>query len=140
MDAYFPFSFAQELELAVRLAIAAALGAIVGWERERAGKPAGVRTLALVSLGAALFTVVSAWAFGAAADPSRMAGGVVTGIGFIGGGVIFRTQNTIIGVATASSIWATAAIGVATGAGMYVVATVATTLVFVVLRFLPSND
>ena len=140
MADYFPFTATQEIELAVRLIIAGALGIIVGYERERAGKPAGIRTLALVSIGAALFTIVSAWAFGSAADASRMAAGVVTGIGFIGGGVMLRSQNTILGVATAASIWSTAAIGVATGAGMYIIAVVATLLVFGVLRFVPSND
>ncbi|MBI2857897.1 MAG: MgtC/SapB family protein, partial [Chloroflexi bacterium] len=108
-------------------------------ERTKAGKPAGMRTLALVSLGAALFTVTSIFGF-AAADVSRVAAGVVTGVGFLGAGAILRGGDSQIqGLTTAASIWTVAAAGVAVGAGMYVLAGVATVLVLLVLRFLPRG-
>jgi putative Mg2+ transporter-C (MgtC) family protein len=79
-----------EVEIILRLLLAAALGAGIGYQRERANKPAGLRTHVLISLGSALFTVVSIFGFGGGVDTARVAAGVVTGIGFIGAGVIFR--------------------------------------------------
>ena len=113
-----------ELEIVLRLLLAAALGAIIGFQRERAKKAAGLRTHVLISLGAALFTVVSVFGFPGTADVSRVAAGVVTGIGFIGAGVVIHgTQGErVIGLTTAASIWMTAAIGLTAGAGMYIVA------------------
>ncbi|GAI35037.1 unnamed protein product, partial [marine sediment metagenome] len=75
-----------ELEMVLRLLMATALGAIIGYQRERAGKPVGLRTSVLVCLGAAVFTMASIYGFGAAADPSRVAAGIVVGIGFLGAG------------------------------------------------------
>ena len=139
MQDLFPFTWQEELEMAVRLLAAGLFGGAIGWERESAEKPAGVRTLALVSIGAALFTVVSAMAFEGDADPTRIASTVVTGIGFIGGGVIFRTGLTVIGLTTAATIWTAAAIGMASGAGMYFISFFATVLVVGVLRLLPKS-
>jgi putative Mg2+ transporter-C (MgtC) family protein len=135
VDDIFKFTVGEEIEMAVRLLLATVFGAAVGYEREHAEKPAGVRTLALVSVGAAIFTVASIFAFDA--DPARLAAGIVTGIGFIGAGAIFREGVTVRGLTTATSIWVTAAIGVATGAGMYILSTVATALVLVILHLLP---
>ncbi|MGB6837080.1 MAG: MgtC/SapB family protein [Dehalococcoidia bacterium] len=112
----------DQLELALRLILAAALGAIVGFEREFRGYPAGIRTMALVCLGATLFTDVSRVMGG----DDRVAAAVVTGIGFIGAGMIFREGATVKGMTTAATIWAMAAIGLALGNELYLVALVGT--------------
>ncbi len=129
---------ATELEMILRLLLAAALGAIIGYQRERAGKVAGLRTHVLISVGAALFTVASLYGFGAATDPARIAAGVVVGIGFLGGGVIIRRaeEGIVAGLTTAATIWAVAGIGLAAGAGLYLVSAVTTAIILVVL-FLP---
>jgi putative Mg2+ transporter-C (MgtC) family protein len=124
----------------LRFLLAVALGAAIGYQRERAGKAAGLRTHILVSSGAALFTLVSIYGFsGAVVDISRVAAGVVVGIGFIGAGVILRGQREkeVAGLTTAATIWITAAIGLAAGAGMYVVSVIATAVTTGVL-FLPK--
>lgn len=117
-----------EIEAILRLLLAAALGAMVGFQRERAHKPAGLRTHILICLGSALFTVVSVLGFAGNVDPARVAAGVVTGIGFIGAGVILRGArgDRVVGITTAASIWVTAAIGIAAGVGMYLIAVVVT--------------
>jgi putative Mg2+ transporter-C (MgtC) family protein len=120
----------------LRFLLAAALGAGVGYQRERAGKAAGLRTHILVSSGAALFTLVSIYGFsGATVDISRVAAGVVVGIGFIGAGVILRGQREkeVAGLTTAATIWVTASIGLAAGAGMYLISVIATAVVVGVL-------
>lgn len=121
----------------LRLAVALLLGALIGYERERAGKPAGVRTHGMVSLGAALFTLVSLHGFGSASDPARVAAQVVTGIGFLGAGAILHQRNIVHGLTTAASLWVTAAIGVAVGVGMEVMSIATAILVFLLLRFGP---
>ncbi len=122
-----------ELEQFARLALAAGLGGAVGIERELADQPAGLRTHMLLSLGACLFTVISAYAFGGGADPSRLAAQIVTGIGFLGGGAILRHGASIRGLTTAASIWATCALGVAVGTGRYVLSIGATLLILATL-------
>jgi putative Mg2+ transporter-C (MgtC) family protein len=115
--------------MTLRFLLATALGAGIGYQRERAGKAAGLRTHILVSAGAALFTLVSIYGFGGAVvDISRVASGVVIGIGFIGAGVILRgtREKEVAGLTTAATIWMTAAIGLAAGAGMYLVSVIAT--------------
>jgi putative Mg2+ transporter-C (MgtC) family protein len=127
----------DELEMALRLVLAAALGAIIGYQRERAGKPAGLRTHMLISIGSALFTVASAFGFTGAVDPTRIAAGIVTGIGFLGAGAILHREGGIVaGLTTAATIWVSAAIGLAAGAGLYLISAVTTGLVLIVL-FLP---
>ena len=126
-----------ELTIVLRLLLAAALGAAIGYQRERAGKPAGLRTHVLICLGAALFTVASIYGFGPASDPSRVAAGVLVGVGFLGAGVIMRTGEGIVaGLTTATTMWAVAGIGLASGAGLYVASAVATALMLIVL-YLP---
>ena len=128
------------LEMVLRILLAAALGAVIGYQRKRAGKPAGLRTHILICVGAALFTVVSIYGFGIAGDTARVAAGVVAGIGFIGAGAIIRGGEGIVaGITTAATIWAVAAIGLATGAGLYLVSAVTTVVVLIVL-FLPHHD
>ena len=123
------------LDMILRLLLAAALGAGIGYQRERVNKPAGLRTHILISLGSALFTVVSIFGFGVGVDPSRVAAGVVTGIGFIGAGVILRgvRGEHVVGLTTAASIWAVAAIGMAAGVGMYLIATIVAVIAVLVL-------
>jgi putative Mg2+ transporter-C (MgtC) family protein len=112
----------QDVELLVRLLLAAVLGGAIGAERELNDQPAGLRTHMLLTIGACLFTLISAYGFGGGlgTDPSRIAAQIVTGIGFLGGGAIVRHGLTVKGVTTAASIWATASVGVAIGAGSYV--------------------
>jgi putative Mg2+ transporter-C (MgtC) family protein len=122
-----------ELEMILRILLAAVLGAIIGFQREHAGKAAGIRTHSLICLGSALFSVVSDLGF-IGADPSRIAAGVVTGIGFLGAGAIIHREGGLVGgLTTAATIWAVAAIGLAAGIGMYIIATVASVIVLVVL-------
>ena len=126
-----------QLELTVRLVVALLLGGVIGWERELARMPAGFRTHALVSLGSAIFTVISAFAFtGPGSDPTRIAAQIVSGIGFIGAGTILQHRGHIRGLTTAASLWSVAAIGTAAGAGLYIVAIVGTLLILIVLSIL----
>lgn len=127
------------LEMILRLLLAAVLGAGIGYQRERAGKAAGLRTHILISSGAALFTLVSIYGFTGAVDPSRIAAGVVAGVGFIGAGVIFRGMrgNGVAGVTTAASIWITTAIGLAAGVGLYLISAV-TALITVGVLMIPK--
>jgi putative Mg2+ transporter-C (MgtC) family protein len=127
-------------QIILRLLIATILGAAVGLERERLEWAAGLRTHALVCVGAALFMIVSAFGFADALgssdvilDPSRVAAQVVSGIGFIGAGTIIFRREIVRGLTTAASIWAVAAIGLAVGGGMYLAAIVATVLALVIL-------
>jgi putative Mg2+ transporter-C (MgtC) family protein len=116
----------------VRLLVALLLGAAVGWEREMQRQPAGFRTHALVGLGSAIFTVVSAFAFpGPLSDPTRIAAQIVTGIGFLGAGAIIRQGLSVKGLTTAAGLWVVAAIGMAVGAGYYSAALIATGIVLV---------
>lgn len=124
-------------QMLLRLVIAVVLGALIGYERERKGKPAGVRTHGMVSLGAALFTVVSLYGFPAPGDPARVAAQVVTGIGFLGAGAILHQRGSVQGLTTAASLWVTAAIGVAVGTGMELMSVATAVLVFLLLRYGP---
>ncbi len=125
--------------MSLRILLAAVLGAVIGYERRRADKPVGLRTLVLISAGAALFTVASIYGF-SGADPTRIAAGIVTGIGFLGAGAIIRRRaGGIEGLTTASAIWVVAAIGLAAGAGLYLMATVTTVMVLLVLLLLRQD-
>jgi len=117
--------------MTLRFLLAVALGAGIGYQRERAGKAAGMRTHILVSSGAALFTLASIYGFGGAVDISRVAAAVVVGVGFIGAGVIFqgRHEEEVAGLTTAATIWVTAAIGLAAGAGMYLISVISTAII-----------
>lgn len=126
----------------VSLLLAFSLSAVIGLERHRQANSAGLRTHTLVGLGAALFTLVSGYGFAAmmgtdvVLDPSRIAAQVVSGIGFLGGGVIFVRQNIVNGLTTAATIWVSAAVGMACGAGMPVLALLGTALHLVAVRAL----
>ncbi len=128
-------------EILIRLFLAAFLGALIGLERERKDWSAGTRTHMLVSVGACLFMIVSAFGFSdilgydsVELDPSRVAAQVVSGIGFIGAGaILFLKQGTVRGLTTAAGLWTVAAIGLATGGGMYVAAIATTVIALLIL-------
>jgi putative Mg2+ transporter-C (MgtC) family protein len=138
----------SELTLLLRLLIAAALSGVVGWERESAHKPAGLRTHMLVGVASALFTVLGTLAATqypgerGDIDPLRVIQAIAIGIGFLGSGVIFvaRDREEVLGLTTAGSIWATAAIGIAAGLGYYILALGSTVLLFLVLRTMTRFD
>lgn len=124
----------SSLELIGRLALALALGAVLGLERETRHKTAGLRTHSLVALGAALFTISGAYAVvGPQNDPSRVAAQVVTGIGFIGAGAMIRSGFTVTGITTAATLWMAAAFGIAAAMGLYLVSIVAGAMALVVV-------
>lgn len=122
-----------ELEFVVRLIMGFILSGLVGIEREVSLKPAGLRTHILVGLGSTLLTILSLNAF-AGSDPARVAASIIIGIGFLGAGTIIKTKEKVIGLTTAATLWIVASIGVAIGAGFYILAIVATILTFSVLR------
>ena len=107
-------------EIIVRVAASLLAGAIVGYEREKTRHPAGLRTHMLVCIGSTLITLTSLQMF--PNDPARVAAGIVTGIGFLGAGTIFRAKNSVRGLTTAASLWAVAGVGMALGAGAYFIA------------------
>lgn len=119
----------------VRLLAALVLGSIIGLERERQERAAGLRTVTMVSLGSCLFTIVGAYGF-SQTDPSRVAAQIVTGIGFLGAGTIFLRKDLVRGLTTAATIWATAAIGMAAGTARYFEAVFTTLLILAVLMVL----
>ena len=122
----------------LRLLLAGFLGGLIGLEREMRAKGAGIRTHFIVALGSALFMIISMYAFEGTDkfDSSRVAAGVVSGIGFIGGGVIIFQRNVIRGITTAAGMWVAAAIGLACGAAMYPLAAAATLITLLVLELL----
>jgi len=121
-------------EFILRLFIAGALGGLIGFEREVRAKEAGVRTHFIVALGSALFMLISQYAFSGQYDHSRVAAQVVSGIGFIGAGVIIFQKNAVRGVTTAAGLWVAAAIGLACGAGMHLVAGAAALMTIICLE------
>src|SRR5437660_3408021 len=115
----------------LRLTVSLLLGGLIGLERERQERAAGLRTVTMVSLGSCLFTLVGAYGFGmpGRVDPTRVAAQVVTGIGFLGAGTIFLRRDLVRGLTTAATIWTTAAVGMAAGAGAYFISFFTTLLV-----------
>jgi putative Mg2+ transporter-C (MgtC) family protein len=122
----------SELVVVFQLILAVVLGAIIGWEREKQHRPAGLRTHMLVALGSALFTILSINAFPGDV-PGRVAANILVGIGFIGAGTVLHMKEKIIGLTTAASLWVTAAIGMATGSGFYLIAIVTAIIAFATL-------
>jgi putative Mg2+ transporter-C (MgtC) family protein len=105
-----------ELEDFVKLLISFVLGAVIGTEREYRSKSAGLRTLILIAVGSTIFTIISTKT---GPDAGRIAANIVTGIGFLGAGIIFREDNRVVGLTTAAIVWVTAALGMGIGAGLY---------------------
>ena len=135
-----------ELEFFFRILIAGVCGALIGYERNNRLKEAGIRTHLIVALAAALIMVVSKYGFadvtafkGVALDPSRIAAQIVTGVGFLGAGMIFVRNQAISGLTTAAGVWATAGIGMAVGAGLYFLGIAASLLIIVAQMLLHKN-
>ena len=127
------------IQLVVRLVAAAALGAAIGYEREFRGKGAGIRTHMLVAMGSCLFMLISKYGFADSVDfdAARVAAGVVTGIGFLGGGLIIKSKsNLITGLTTAAGLWVTGAIGMGAGSGMVLMSVICTALVIICMEIL----
>jgi putative Mg2+ transporter-C (MgtC) family protein len=122
------------LELMLQLALATVLGGAIGLERELGGKPAGLRTNILICMGSVLYTKLSLMMSGDTSDPTRVAGQIVTGVGFIGAGTILHARGAVVGLTSAATIWVVAAIGVALGGAFYLEACGTTLLVIVVLQ------
>jgi putative Mg2+ transporter-C (MgtC) family protein len=123
-----------EVDYVFRLLTALVLGGIIGAERERHKKAVGLRTLILISVGSALFTILSINMTGPdGSNPSRIAANVVSGIGFLGAGVILEERGRVVGLTTAATIWIASAIGMAAGAGEYILATGTALIVMIVL-------
>ncbi|NLM45686.1 MAG: MgtC/SapB family protein [Firmicutes bacterium] len=131
-------------ELVLRLFVSVLLGGLVGLERERHNRPAGLRTHILVCLGSALIMIVSfagfSGAFGFSGDPARIAAQVVSGIGFLGAGTILRQGGFVRGLTTAASLWVVAAIGLSVGIGLYLPAVLTTVLILMCLWLLNKID
>ncbi len=127
---------ALQFEMMLRLLLAGVLGALIGYQRERSHKPAGLRTHSLICVGASTFTVAGELAFG---GDSRIAAGVVTGIGFLGAGAILHRHMNVEGLTTAATMWVVAAIGLAVGGGLYIVGPAAALVTFIVLSLPHPN-
>ena len=117
-----------------RLALAAALGMVIGIERTYRAKTAGIRTHFLVALGSALFMIVSRYGFEGTGDPGRVAAQIVSGIGFLGAGTIIMQKHVVHGLTTAAGMWVAAGIGMASAAGLYSVAVISTVLALIGLE------
>jgi len=128
----------MEITLLLRLVVATLFGALIGLEREQHGRPAGLRTHILVSLGSCLVMLISLYGFTGiqSRDPARLAAQVVSGIGFLGAGTILREGTSVRGLTTAASLWVVAGIGLAVGSGFYLAAGVTTIIAVLVLVFL----
>jgi len=131
-------SFAFTYDILLPCILALIFGGLIGFQREKAERPAGLRTHTLVCLGSTVFTLISYLGFSSlyGVDPSRIAAGIVTGIGFIGAGVIFRQGSLVRGVTTAASIWTVASIGMALGTKLYYLALLVTIMGFIILSIL----
>lgn len=131
--------FAINEEIFIRFLLAALWGGLVGMEREYRSKSAGFRTMIMISVGSCCFTMLSMF-IGEGGNPDRIASNIVTGIGFLGAGVIFKGDNRVNGITTAATIWAVAAVGMAIGAGKYFMAGYASVLILIVLAILPAVE
>ncbi|MEM2918564.1 MAG: MgtC/SapB family protein [Candidatus Altiarchaeota archaeon] len=121
----------SDINIILRLIVATILSAVIGFEREKMKKPAGLRTYMLVCLGSCLITIVS-MSFGE--DPARIASNIITGVGFLGAGVIIAQGANVIGVTTAASLWAVSAVGLCVGIGEYLLAIITTLLIYIILK------
>lgn len=128
------------MELALKLSLAVLVGGIVGAEREYRDKAAGFRTILLITLGATLFTILSQELAGNSNDPGRVAAGIVAGVGFLGGGVIFKHNGNVSGITTAATVWVAAALGMGIGAGEYLASLATFGVMMVVLVVLPKAE
>lgn len=128
-------NFLQELRIVLDILIAAGLGFLIGLERKIRLKEAGIRTHTILSIGAALIMVVSKYGFGDGADTARVAAQIVSGVGFLGAGMIVYKQQEVHGLTTAAGVWATAGVGMACGARLYYIA-IGATLLLIIVQFI----
>ncbi len=133
------FTWEEEVIMLMRVLVAAGAGALVGFERWHARKRVGIRTVSMVSTGAAVFTLVSIYGF-EGHDTSRVAAQVASGIGFLGAGTILRQGGSIQGLTTAAAIWVAAALGLAAGAGLYILSVGGAILAAGALSLLPRES
>ena len=125
-------SITNELRLCISILVSAIFGFVIGLERKRRGKEAGIRTHTIMCIGSCLFTVISLnFSKALDFDPTRIAAQIISGIGFLGAGMIIFKKNEVHGLTTAAGIWVTAGVGMACGAGLYVVAVIATILIII---------
>ena len=127
-------------EYLLRLVVAAALGAAIGAEREFQDKAAGLRTIMLICVGACLFTIMGQELIVDEGDPTRIPSSIVSGVGFLGAGVIFRRGKRSTGITTAATIWCAAGLGMASGGGRFAIAIIAGVIIFIVLMVLPPLE
>ncbi len=125
------------IDVALRIFVAMLLSGIIGFERERKNKPAGIRTHVIVGLGATLYTLTAY--FSKPDEIARIIANLITGIGFIGAGTIMKTRDGVIGLTTAATLWITVAIGILVGVGAYFPAVLATLASYFVLRFIKGS-
>jgi len=129
-----------EVNALIRIAVAGLVAGLIGLERELAGKAAGIRTYGLVGVGAAMFTVAAIYGFGSLDYASRIVGGVITGIGFLGAGAILHTKIHIIGLTTAAGLWVAAGIGMAIGSGLFLIGIGTGVILFFLLQFASPEE
>ena len=123
----------------LKIVLAVAAGGLIGIEREFRDKAAGFRTLIFICVGSCLFTILSSY-FAPASDPNRIAANIVTGVGFLGAGVILRYDGKVIGLTTAATIWTTAAVGMGIGGGAYMISAIVVAAALFVLWLLPAVE
>ena len=128
-----------EIRYAGQMILAILLGGIIGWQREHWHRSAGLRTYALVTAGATLFTILSIHAFGQT-NNDKVAAAIVTGIGFLGAGTILHKKDRVEGLTTAAGLWISAAVGMVVGVEFYLLAAIATLFIFLALMFDPKNN
>ncbi len=143
MASFFQSNPPADFTMVLRLMLAYVLAGLIGWERRSAHRPAGLRTHILVGVGSCAFMLISVYGFdnlGTVRDPARVAAQIITGIGFLGAGTIWRDESKVGGLTTAASIWITAAVGMMAGVGLWLLASVVTSMAWFTLRWLkPSN-
>lgn len=144
LELLFPAGSLAHIEVAFRLVLAIALAGLLGWDREKKDRPAGLRTYMLIALAAAVFTVLTFEIFETVggrggetnADPIRIIEAVTAGVAFLAAGTIIQGRDTVRGITTGAGMWMAGALGVAAGTGQYILAVVAALLSFAILRFL----
>ncbi len=132
-EEFIKINFMEELYFVGQILLAIFLGGLLGWQRQGWHKPAGPRTYALVTGGSTMFTILARFGFGSLSGGSSIAAAIVTGIGFLGVGLIFHRENHVEGLTTAAGLWMSAAIGMAVGLNYYILAVLTTLIIFIVL-------
>ena len=127
-------SLEDQFTMILQICLSLVLAGVIGYEREKYSKPAGLRTHMILAIGCTILTIISYTAFPDPTDNSRLAAAIITGIGFIGAGTVLQTRERIVGLTTAASIWLTASISLAVGTRNYILAVAGTVLGYIVLE------